>query len=321
MKSKMFKNNTEIIKFEKVGRNNFAYLETGEKVCSGKLGKMQIECSQCNSHSEIGFRSALLRKKYVCQSCIKLGGKNPFYGRTHTEDTKKQHSNFMKGRFVGENNAFYGKKHTEKTKEKLSRNRKGKYTGQNNPFYGKTHSEETIDIIREKNRLYRKNMSPQQRQKESLTLSKIQKNIYNDNPTLYSEKRRKAAYESHESQFQNCEMNNIEKRVYEKLLELGIGEHFKYSVILNYMQFDFGCKDKKILLEVHGDYWHGNPLLYSLDCQEGKKILNKTQQSKKLRDNEKYNFATDHGFKVYYIWEHDINNNNWAVLERIKNEF
>lgn len=42
----------------------------------------------------------------------------------------------------GENNAFYGKKHTEDTKRKMKSNRK-KFSGENNPFYGKKHSENT----------------------------------------------------------------------------------------------------------------------------------------------------------------------------------
>ena len=55
MKSKMFKQFVEIIKFEKVGRNNFAYLTTGEKFLSGELDKIQIECEQCNSLKAVEF--------------------------------------------------------------------------------------------------------------------------------------------------------------------------------------------------------------------------------------------------------------------------
>lgn len=119
MKSKMFKEFVEIIKFEKVGRNNFAYFETGGKTSSGDLGKIQIECIKCKSLKELGFRSALLKKEYICQSCNKIGESNPFYGKNHTTKTKQQHSRFMKNRFVGENNGFYRKTHTEETKEIL----------------------------------------------------------------------------------------------------------------------------------------------------------------------------------------------------------
>ena len=51
---------------------------------------------------------------------------------------------------MGERNPFFGKKHTEDTKRKISVSRIGKYTGINNPFFGKKHKEETKLIISEK---------------------------------------------------------------------------------------------------------------------------------------------------------------------------
>lgn len=62
----------------------------------------------------------------------------------------------------GEKNPFYGKSHTEETREKISKAKRGrKYTpeqieacrkrnsGENNPFYGKKHTEETKLKIRQ----------------------------------------------------------------------------------------------------------------------------------------------------------------------------
>jgi DNA mismatch endonuclease Vsr len=64
------------------------------------------------------------------------------------------------GIFNGERNPFYGKRHSEKTRKIMSKNRKGiipwnkghrgTYTGKDNAFYGKKHSKETIKIIKEK---------------------------------------------------------------------------------------------------------------------------------------------------------------------------
>ena len=47
-------------------------------------------------------------------------------------------------------NSFYGKKHTEETKKYLSILKKKQYIGHNNPFYGKKHTEETKKIMSEK---------------------------------------------------------------------------------------------------------------------------------------------------------------------------
>ena len=54
--------------------------------------------------------------------------------------------------FSGENNPFYGKRHTEESKRKISEARKGKASGENHPFYGKHHTEESLDKM-SKNRL------------------------------------------------------------------------------------------------------------------------------------------------------------------------
>jgi hypothetical protein len=46
----------------------------------------------------------------------------------------------MSEKFSGENNPFYGKHHSEETKKKISESRKGKLIGKNHPMYGKNHS-------------------------------------------------------------------------------------------------------------------------------------------------------------------------------------
>lgn len=47
--------------------------------------------------------------------------------------------------FSGEGNPFYGKHHTEATKKLISENRKGKCTGPEHPLYGKHHSPEDLE--------------------------------------------------------------------------------------------------------------------------------------------------------------------------------
>ena len=45
--------------------------------------------------------------------------------------------------FYGKDNGFYGKKHTEETKREIGRKASERYQGENNPFYGKKHTEES----------------------------------------------------------------------------------------------------------------------------------------------------------------------------------
>jgi len=77
----------------------------------------------------------------------KSGERNGMYGKTHTDEVKKNNSIAKTG-----NTNFKGRNHTEETKQKLSESRKNKYTGEDNHFFGKHHSEETIEKIKEKNK-------------------------------------------------------------------------------------------------------------------------------------------------------------------------
>ena len=49
--------------------------------------------------------------------------------------------------FSGEGNPFYGKHHSDETKKKISDSLKGKYQGEKHPFYGKRHSKESLQKI------------------------------------------------------------------------------------------------------------------------------------------------------------------------------
>lgn len=59
-----------------------------------------------------------------CSRCRYLGENNPFYGKTHSDKSKKRISKALVGRFCGKNNPFYGKKHSKDTKRKIGDNRK-----------------------------------------------------------------------------------------------------------------------------------------------------------------------------------------------------
>lgn len=53
------------------------------------------------------------------------GENNPFFSRTHTEETKQILSKLAKQR-TGKRNSFFGKKHSDETKKKISEYRKSK---------------------------------------------------------------------------------------------------------------------------------------------------------------------------------------------------
>ena len=82
--------------------------------------------NECEIKSK--FELARIRFIYGCN-----------YGKPMEEDIKLKISASMKG----DRNHFYGKKHTDESKRKISESRIGKYSGENSPWYGKSHSKET----------------------------------------------------------------------------------------------------------------------------------------------------------------------------------
>jgi hypothetical protein len=67
------------------------------------------------------------------------GEQNPFYQKTHKQETRERISNTLKEYFQNNTHPFEGKKHSEESKKKMSESRKG----EKNYFYGKSPSEET----------------------------------------------------------------------------------------------------------------------------------------------------------------------------------
>jgi len=82
-------------------------------------------------------------------SISKMGEKNSFFGKSHTDETKRILSEKNLGVNIGEKNSFFGKSHTDETKRIISENNK-KNIGEKNHFYGKNHTLESKNKIREK---------------------------------------------------------------------------------------------------------------------------------------------------------------------------
>lgn len=62
-----------------------------------------------------------------CMICSKLGKNNPFYGKTHSKESRIKLSKSRKGKNMGKNNPIFGVGHTEETKLKMSLIKKEKY--------------------------------------------------------------------------------------------------------------------------------------------------------------------------------------------------
>ena len=297
--------------------------EKGQQYSKSEINEsdFHFNCIDCGSKTYINsglnyhMREGNKSTTY-CKLCKNKGERNPFYGKKHTDETRKSLSDAAKVRMVGENNPFYGKTHTDETRKALSNALKGKLVGEKNPFYGKKHTDETKEKIRQRNVITKSKWSDEDKNTISKNMSIAQKRIKSNNPEKYIDNRRKAAKASCMS-INRYTMNSIEKKVVEAFKSYSIEDDMKYSVILDYKQFDFGCKKHRILLEVMGDYWHGNPLSYNETGSNNRKILNETQLKNIEKDIKKAEFAKKHGFRLFYIWESDIKNGKYDVIKMI----
>lgn len=71
------------------------------------------ECGCCITHTNKYHRNYAVKHGWRCRRCPKLGSKNPFYGKIHSEESRKKMSH------VGVDNPFYGKKHTKETRRRM----------------------------------------------------------------------------------------------------------------------------------------------------------------------------------------------------------
>ena len=96
---------------------------------------------ELNTLSPNGYNIAIGGKKL-------FGEYNPFYGKTHTKETKKILSEKHKGIYDGENNPMYGKHHTDETKEKIKQKNieKGMYEYHSNRMMNNRTWENSINV-------------------------------------------------------------------------------------------------------------------------------------------------------------------------------
>jgi very-short-patch-repair endonuclease len=322
MISDIYLNGSMLIKIEKIGRSNIYYLDSGETLVGKKsIKKVEAECYRCKNKRVLNsLNDYNLKNQTLCSKCKSVGESNSFYGKKHKKKSKQKISKQNRGKLSGEKNPMFGKsvfEHWVDTYGIEEANKKN-YTrslrlskansGSNNPMYQKTITEDQKKKQKESYSKYLKNRCEEEKEKISLATSRSQKKLYQSDPEKYRQQRRKAGKLSHIANGK-YKKNKLETQVSEQLDKMGLN-NFDYSIILGGYQFDFGCKKHKLLLEVQGDYWHGNSRIYTM--------LNPIQENIKQKDKLKAAFALKHGFKLFYIWESEINNNDFAILNQIK---
>ena len=266
-------------------------------------------------------------KPYICNRCRGLNH-NPFKGKKHTDEYKKRMSEERKGVWgVGEKNAMYGVNWKDLVTPEViaehSRKLSERFSGENNPMYGKSWkdytTQEVIDGHMQKQRDNYQNLPEEEKERRRQRTAENERRRREADPEKYREEKSRAG------KIGMSKREAYTKTQPELIVENWLNENNilnEYSPIMgdgnrNY-QYDFIIKGKRILIEVNGDYWHGNPNKFNIDGSDGKRKLNDIQITKIETDKLKLEFAKNHNFEVIYIWEEEINKGDFSKLYFLK---
>lgn len=203
-----------------------------------------------------------------------------------SDETKKKLSDDRKQKYANGWAPWKGNRHTEESKQKISETQVNRLSDPtNHPFYGKHHTDDTKEkisqshmglLVGEKNGMYGKTHTPE-------AIKKI---------------------------FSHRRMNKLEKMVADELDRASVPYHFQYFISDAGVckSYDFKIEGKPIIIEVDGDFWHGNP---------SKSNHYKNVSSVIENDHIKEQMALKLGFKVVRLWESDIKKDPSIVLKHV----
>jgi len=227
-------------------------------------------------------------KKFGWCNCVICGNVTKKQGdKQETTCSEKCLSEYRKT-LVGEKSARYGALLSDKTKEKISVSQIKRFINpENHPFYGKHHKQESKEKI--------------SHTRIELGLSKGKNNpMYGKTHTP----------EAIAKIFSHRKMNKLEALVAEQFDKAFIPYHFQYFINENGVckSYDFKIDGKPLIIEVDGDFWHGNP-----------NHPNPYNKSDTVRENDrvKDELAKKRGFQVIRLWESDIKKDPSIVLKYV----
>jgi len=128
------------------------------------------------------------------------------------------------------------------------------------------------------------------------------------------------------SALKKIQVPDTERKVAELLKEAGFSYSQQFTIInegkedsRNRFIYDFLLPDKKTIIEINGDFWHANPLMYrSSDIMPYPAGKIKAEEVWE-RDRRKIDYIKQKGYNVLVIWEFDLNHNIEKVLGVLRN--
>jgi very-short-patch-repair endonuclease len=264
-----------------------------------KIERILTTCNFCGVEFS-ALPNKLLRgkDKYCCRQC---------------KDSHQVHL------YSGSNNPTYGLKQSEEQKNNTSI--RSKKLWENEEFRNKV--KHSMDEFVNKNGYY-PGSDIESKEKRKHTMLKKFGVSHNWNGKYGERKCDKTTLETYgktsvdflsEYSHQYSKKTSIEVIFEQILQELNIPYQMKYRIYdkekVNFWfkEYDFYIINTNILVEVDGDYWHGNENKFS--------DLSDFQKQVKINDKIKEDFAKSKGFVIVRFWEEMINKNINEVKKQI----
>lgn len=105
--------------------------------------------------------------------------------------------------------------------------------------------------------------------------------------------------------------SSIHKRVYNYFTSLDYVCENEYGIGDGKLLYDIFIPKLNLLVEVNGDYWHGNPLIYDANY---KIRTNLYARDKWEQDKHKNLLAVNKGYNTLTLWENQINDDSYISI-------
>jgi very-short-patch-repair endonuclease len=203
---------------------------------------------------------------------------------------------------------------SDETKKKLSEDRKQKYINGWTPRVGKHHSEESkqkMSVSHEGHEGLKGELNPACRKevREKISKTRIERGLSKgENNPMFGKTHTPEAIRKI---FSHRPMNKLEQKVADELRRNNIDYTFQFFINDGEIckSYDFKIKDKPVIIEVDGDFWHGNP--------DVKNHFDKVDDVKE-NDLVKEELAKKRGYSVIRLWESDINKDISIVMKSVR---
>lgn len=307
-------------------------MECSPKTIKKRLIEQRIEIRGTKEYTVGKKRIPFTEQHKKNMAISKIGENNP----SKRPEVREKISKIKKITCVGENNPFYGKHHSEETKKEQRENKKrlyseGKLTS---AVKLKLDEKEIINLYNESKSLkdisniIGYSVSPIKRILKSnniniLASGEVNRRLYSEGKIInHARGKTKENYEP----LRRVSLSMKERRkniIFPKrdtpielkiqnflsLLHIEYIAHKYISEITQSYQCDIFVPSMKLILEADGCYWHG--------CKICNKKINERQEKQIEKDNLRTQELQEKGYRVIRLWEHEIKSIDLENFQRM----